>query len=211
MAMSHASPEPVAVAILAKAPVAGLAKTRLIPALGAEGAAALQARLIVRAIATACAAGCGPVTLWAAPDASHPMFQEMAVRHSIVLAVQPYGDLGARMHAACTATRGPVLIIGTDCPALTPDHLRDAAQVLRAGRDAVAIPAEDGGYVLIGLTRPVPALFSDMIWSTSEVMEETRRRMAGHGLRWQELVPLWDVDRPEDLPRMRMLDAGLLS
>jgi uncharacterized protein len=209
--MSRASLEPVAIAILAKAPVPGFAKTRLIPALGAEGAAALQARLIARAVATACAAGCGPVTLWATPNAVHSLFQKMAARYSIALAVQPEGDLGARMHAACAAARGPVLIIGTDCPALTTDHLRDAAQVLRAGRDAVVIPAEDGGYVLIGLTRPVPALFSDMIWSTSEVMGETRRRMAAQGLRWRELPPLWDVDRPEDLARMRMLDTGLLG
>ena len=66
--MSGASPEPVAVAILAKAPLPGLAKTRLAPALGADGAAALQARLIERAAETARAANVGPVTLWAAPD-----------------------------------------------------------------------------------------------------------------------------------------------
>ena len=102
------------------------------------------------------------------------------------------------------------LIIGTDCPALATDHLREAAQALRDGHDAVVIPAEDGGYVLIGLRRPAPALFSDMIWSTSEVMEETRRRIAALGLAWQELPPLWDVDRPQDLPRLRMLAPELL-
>ena len=76
--MARASPEPVAVAILAKAPLPGFAKTRLAAALGADGAAALQARFIARATETARAAGIGPVTLWAAPDEDHPAFQTLA-------------------------------------------------------------------------------------------------------------------------------------
>jgi len=209
--MSRASPEPVRIAILAKAPVPGLAKTRLAPAIGAHGAAALQARLIMRAVASACAAQCGPVTLWAAPDASHSVFQDLAARLPLTLACQPDGDLGARIHAACVAARGPVLIIGTDAPALTPDHLRDAAQALRGGGDAVVIPAEDGGYVLIGLARPTPSLFTGMIWSTSEVMADTRRRIAAARLAALELAPLWDVDRPEDLTRLRAFAPELLD
>ena len=201
----------MAVAILAKAPIAGLAKTRLAPVLGTHGAAALQARLTTRAVATACAAQCGPVTLWAAPDPSHPLFQDLAARCPITLARQPDGDLGARMHAAAVAAPGMVLIMGTDCPVLTADRLREAAQALRTGRDAVVIPAEDGGYVLIGLARPTPALFTGMTWSTSEVMAETRRRMTTQSLTWQELPPMWDIDRPEDLARLRTLDASLLG
>src|SRR5215471_20947336 len=118
------SPEPVAVAILAKAPLPGLAKTRLAPALGADGAAALQARLIERAVETARAADIGPVTLWAAPDQDHPAFQTLAALFGVKLAPQPDGDLGARMLAAIAAAGGPVLVIGTDCAALAPDHLR---------------------------------------------------------------------------------------
>ena len=95
--------EPVAVAILAKAPLPGFAKTRLIPVLGAEGAALLQARLVERAVATACAARLGPVTLWAAPDESHALFQAIGARFGIALARQDNGDLGARMLAASGA------------------------------------------------------------------------------------------------------------
>lgn len=200
-----AKAEPIAIAVLAKAPVAGFAKTRLIPALGADRAAQLQTRLIERMVDTACAAGVGPVTLWAAPDESHSTFQALRHDHDIALARQPDGDLGARMLAALDASIGPCLVVGTDCPTLMPMHLRNAAEILRGGSDAVVCPAEDGGYVLIGLRRPQPALFAQMPWSTDAVMTETRRRMRHHALTWQEPVTLWDVDRPEDLPRLRGL------
>jgi rSAM/selenodomain-associated transferase 1 len=195
--------DPVAVAILAKAPIAGFAKTRLIPVLGARGAAVLQERLIERAVETACAAAIGPVTLWATPDESHPVFQSIGARLGITLARQADGDLGARMLAAITAANTCVLLIGSDCPALTLEHLRTAADVLRDRAPAVVIPAEDGGYALIGVRTPDPALFSDMPWSTPLVMNETRRRLRTLGLTWHEPVTLWDVDLPQDLERMR--------
>jgi uncharacterized protein len=197
--------EPIAVAVLAKAPIAGFAKTRLIPVLGAEGAARLQERLIECAVATACGAATGPVTLWATPDERHPAFQAIAARHGIALAAQGDGDLGARMLAAIAAANGPALVIGADCPALTPAHLR--ADVLRAGTDVVVLPAEDGGYVLIGTRSPQPALFSDMCWSTPRVMDDTRQRLRALGLTWCEPTTLWDVDLPGDLARLA--DIGL--
>ena len=180
--MSRANPEPVAVAILAKAPLPGLAKTRLAPALGADGAAALQGRLIERAVETARAANVGPVTLWAAPDQDHPAFQTLA---------------------ALDAARGPAIVIGTDCPALQPAHLSAAAAALVGGVDAVVVPVEDGGYALIGMREPQPALFAAMPWSTAGVMPETRRRLTRLSLSWREPARLWDVDLPEDVERMK--------
>src|SRR5262245_52658573 len=100
----------VAVAVLAKAPLPGFAKTRLVPVLGADGAAVLQARLIARAAATACAADIGPVTLWVTPDERHPALQEIAARLAVTLTRQRDGDLGARMLAAIEAARAPVLV-----------------------------------------------------------------------------------------------------
>jgi rSAM/selenodomain-associated transferase 1 len=200
--MPRATAEPVAIAVLAKAPLPGLAKTRLIPALGADGAAMLAARLIERAIATAQTAALGPVTLWCAPDESHPVFAAMPQKYGVALARQPDGDLGARMHEAAVAANRPALVIGSDCPALTAAHLREAADALR-DHDAVLIPAEDGGYVLIGLRGPQSGLFSDMEWSTAMVMDETRRRMQALALSCRELTPLWDVDSPADLARLQ--------
>src|SRR5262245_51055609 len=204
-----AAAEPVSIAILAKAPVAGFAKTRLIPALGAGRAARLQARLTDRTVDTACAADTGPVTVWATPDETHASFQALRAHPKVALARQPDGDLGGRIFAALKASGGPTLVIGTDCPAMMPAHLRKAADVLRSGADAVVYPAEDGGYVLIGMRKPLAALFAGMSWSTAEVLAETRRRMRVHRLTWQEPVTLWDIDVPEDLVRLRGL--GLLD
>jgi glycosyltransferase A (GT-A) superfamily protein (DUF2064 family) len=111
------------------------------------------------------------------------------------------------MCAAMAAARGPALIIGTDCPALTPDHLRMGADVLRRFCDAVLFPAEDGGYALIGLRIPNPAIFEQMPWGTSGVLGKTRRRLRQLGLSWHEPVTLWDLDLPEDLDRLG--DTGL--
>ena len=207
--MFLASREPVAIAILAKAPLPGLAKTRLAPALGADGAAALQARLIERAVETARAAEIGPVTLWAAPDQDHPAFQALAALFGVALARQPDDDLGARMLAALVAADGPAMVIGTDCPALAPAHLRAAAEALDAGIDVVVVPVEDGGYALIGMREPQPRLFTDMPWSTAGVMAETRRRLVRLSLSWREPARLWDVDLPADVERLRR--EGLAS
>jgi rSAM/selenodomain-associated transferase 1 len=175
--------------------------------LGAHAAAVLQERFIARAVSTACSAKVGPVCLWASPDAGHAVFRELAPL-PLSLAVQPRGDLGERMLAATVAARGPALVIGTDCPALTPAHLRAAAGHLAAGRDAVVIPAEDGGYVLIGARAPQPELFADMPWGTAAVMRETRRRLKRAGLAWHEFAPLWDVDVAADLERLRREGYG---
>ena len=112
---------------------------------------------------------------------------------------QPEGDLGARMLAAIGER--PTLVIGTDCPALTPAHLQEAAVALTRA-DVVLIPAADGGYVLIGARKPQPALFDNMAWGTDTVLAETRARVAALGLACIELDPLWDVDTESDLTRM---------
>lgn len=196
-----------AVAILAKAPVAGLAKTRLIPALGAEGAARLAERLLRHATAQALAAGLGPVTLWATPDLSHPIWTALQQQTGRIpaLALQPPGDLGHRMEHAFRATGGPLLLIGTDMPGLDATVLQAAAAQL-SEHDAVLVPALDGGYGLVGLRQATPAalqtLFEDMSWSTATVMATTRQRLAAAGLRHAELPVLPDIDEPADLQHL---------
>jgi rSAM/selenodomain-associated transferase 2/rSAM/selenodomain-associated transferase 1 len=196
---------PASVAILAKAPVPGLAKTRLMPLLGAAGAARAQRRFALQTLATARTASTGAVTLWCAPDASHRFFRALAQRHGVAVLAQPGGDLGHRMAAAMTehflrTPRTPLLIVGTDCPVLKPGHLQQAADVLQTA-DAVLIPAEDGGYVLIGLRAPVPGVFSHVEWSTPQVLAQTRERLRAAGATWVELATLWDVDEPADWMR----------
>lgn len=187
--------------IFARAPTAGAAKTRLIPLLGAAGAARLQARLTRRALTTALAAGIGPVQLWGAPDAGHPFFSALATEQRITLHAQCAGDLGSRMRHAASQALGHypmTLLMGTDCPLLLPADLRRAVAVLRQGRDAVLIPAEDGGYVLLGLTRLAPGLFHPIDWGTDQVLAQTRAALGRQACDVAELSTLPDLDRPED-------------
>lgn len=193
-----------AIAVLAKAPIPGFAKTRLIPAIGAHAAAVLQERLTERAVATACAAGVGPVTLWCSPTIDRASFQDLARRFPVLLRQQPDGDLGGRMLGAIAAHNGPTLVIGTDCPALAAEDLRAAAAALE-NADAVLIPAEDGGYVLIGTRAIYPDLFAGLAWGTPQVLSQTRARIAALGLKCIELPTLWDIDTDADLVRLEML------
>ena len=204
--------EPVRIAILAKAPIAGYAKTRVIPALGAHAAARLQRRFTRDAVRVAMEAALGEVVLWCAPNATHRFFRALQRTTGIRCTDQPDGDLGERMlRAAATDsavdTRQAVLIMGTDCPALRPHHLRAAADAL-TGADAVFIPAEDGGYVVMGLQRPQPGLFAGMTWSTASVMAETRQRAESLALQIRELPTMWDVDTPADLPRLQAFESA---
>lgn len=204
-----AKPSPTRIAILSRAPLPGQTKTRLIPALGAQGAADLHLRFLQRTVQTAFAAQLGSVNLWCTPDSSHPAFTACQQLGPLKLHTQSSGDLGARMLATLAANT-PTLIIGTDCPALTPEHLQQAASVL-SGSDAVLIPAEDGGYVLIGLRQPDARLFSNMTWGCATVLAYTRQRLRDAGLRWVELPTLWDVDEAADLTRLATFAPELLK
>lgn len=206
--MRRSSPDArIGINILARAPIPGQAKTRLMPRLGADGAARLQRWLLQRAVATALVADVGPVTLWCTPDIRHPDFHLCRAFGPVCLRAQPEGDLGARMLAAVEQSTTPAgtLVIGTDCPALTPARIKDAAEHLRHGDDAVLLPAEDGGYVLIGLRAAEAGAFADIAWGGAEVAAQTRVRLADLGWHWSEPALLWDVDRPDDLDRLARL------
>lgn len=200
------------VLVFARAPVAGSVKTRLIPLLGDHGAAALYRSLVERALVIARESAVGPVELWCTPTTDDEFFAACRDRFHLTLHGQREGDLGARMlnafEDALTRSRH-VLLTGSDCPSLTAADLRAAARALREGRDAVFCPAEDGGYVLVGLSQAMPALFDAMTWGTATVMEETRQRLHNLGWRWHELPVRWDVDRPQDY--QRLVREGILS
>jgi rSAM/selenodomain-associated transferase 1 len=187
--------------VMAKLPRAGLTKTRLIPALGADGAARLAERLLREAAREACAAAIGEVELCLAPHADDPLARELAATHGLTLAAQVAGDLGARLLDALS--RGlqqadTVLLMGTDAPALNAELLREAAAAL-AGHDAVLVPAADGGYALIGLKQPLRTCFEQMPWSTAEVLATTGARLSAAGLSWTTTRSVHDIDTPQDL------------
>jgi len=186
--MSWRADTRTSVVVFAREPRAGRVKTRLIPLLGAEGAARLHARLVAYALATARTARLGKVELWSTRR-------------------QRGADLGARMRHAFAHTlrrAARVILMGADAPALRPSHLRRAARWLAGGADAVFAPAEDGGYALVALRRAAPPrLFEGIEWGGPHVMAQTRARLAALGWRWRELPEVWDVDQPEDVARLR--------
>ncbi len=198
------------IAIMAKAPLPGLAKTRLAPRLGEAGAAALAAQMLHHALAQAARADLGAVTLWGAPDLSHPAFAQAQQDHGVTLAQQPALDLGARMAHVFEQASEPLLLMGSDAPGVTATVLRQAALAL-SDQPIVFVPALDGGYALVGLRQPTAALlhtlFADMSWSTSQVMEQTRERLQLAGYAWTELPAVADIDEPADLAH---LPAGWL-
>lgn len=199
---AHVTPE-AKVIVFAKAPEPGKTKTRLIPMLGADGAARLHEKLIRHAVTTAGAARLGPVELWSTPSSAHPVFADLAMAHAVTLREQPPGDLGSRMHAAlddALATHAYGLLIGSDCLEYSASYLVTALDALACGNDAVLGPAADGGYVLIGLARNHPALFKDIEWGSATVLAATRARLQELGWRFRELPVLHDIDRPEDVP-----------
>ncbi|MEO8629635.1 MAG: TIGR04282 family arsenosugar biosynthesis glycosyltransferase [Betaproteobacteria bacterium] len=149
----------------------------------------------------------GSVTIWCTPDPLHRFFRALERTADVQCRTQIGDDLGQRMLGAFEhdCAHGPLLLIGTDCPMLTAEHLRDAANCLLEGDHAVFLPTEDGGYGLIGLQRPLRALFDGIQWSTARVMTQTRERLRSLRAVWREPAILWDVDRPEDLPRLAAL------
>lgn len=199
----------VDIAVFARAPVAGQAKTRLIPRLGAAGAARLQRQLIERALARARSVRGARVTLWTTADDADTRALAEAARAPVRL--QQGHDLGERMSNAFAETLDgarPMLLIGTDCPVQTAADLETAIAALRDA-DAVIQPAEDGGYVLIGMKQFHPALFEQVAWGSATVLATTRARATDRGVRLAELPLSWDLDRSDDLDRA--LALGLVD
>ena len=202
-------PAKASVAILAKAPVAGLAKTRLMPALGAAGAARAQRRFSLQTIQTAILSQLGALTLWCTPHPEHRHFRAIRQRLDIATQAQPEGDIGERMRFAAEThfannDAPPLLIIGTDCAVLAPGHLQEAARSLLT-HDVCLIPAEDGGYVLIGMRTMIPEVFQEVAWSTSAVLAQTLSRCALAGASVAQLPTLWDIDEPADWQRWQAM------
>lgn len=201
-----------AIIVFAKAPLPGAVKTRLIPLLGEEGAAALHVKLVRRTLDTLRAASLKNVQLHCTPGTDDPFFWFCSGHYGVTLHQQATGDLGERMRVAlenALDNHSAALLVGTDCAALTARHLRQAERALREGDDAVFVPCEDGGYALVGLKQAGAALFDGIAWGDDLVMAETRARLQQLGWRWRELETLWDVDRPEDYDRL--MRSGLLD
>lgn len=188
--------------VFARVPALGLVKTRLAAGVGAPAALEIYHELL--GITRAAIAESGvPATIWLAGTAGPaPTEQESTEWPGLAACCQPAGDLGARMTAAFddafAAGAGRVAIIGTDCPGLRASHLTQALARLETA-DLVLGPATDGGYYLLGLRQPHPALFQQKAWSTDSVLRDTLADARRLGLRVALLPELRDVDNADDL------------
>jgi rSAM/selenodomain-associated transferase 1 len=195
-------PYACAVGVFARAPIAGQAKTRLIPRLGPEGAAQFQAALIADALRKL-----RPLS----PRLSRYLF--ISGGHStlfpsegnVTIVRQRGAGLGARLAHAFRKLLGchaAAVIIGTDSPLLPARLLRQACQELRAC-EAVLGPCPDGGYYLIGLRRFRPGMFAGVRWGTAHAFRDTLRCFLKQDMCCSILPPVADVDRPHDLLRLQ--------
>ena len=192
---------PIRIVIMAKASVAGFAKTRLIPALGGEGAAQLAKKMLHHTLATALASKLGSVEICATPDPADSVWQNLDLPSNVIWSAQGEGDLGQRMARAVARTTRhgeAILLIGTDCPAIDVFTLHEAAQALQ-DYDASLLPTYDGGYALLGLKKFNATPFDNMRWSTSTVAQETLKRMQQLGWKTKVLPTLHDIDETADL------------
>jgi hypothetical protein len=199
--------------VFAKAPIPGRVKTRLLSSMDGQAVAALHERLVWHSLHTAAESKVGPLELWAFPSKEHPFFLRCAERFKVKLHQQTDGDLGEKMSNAfdeALKRSGCALLMGTDCLSLDPGDLREAKGALEQGADAAISPTEDGGYVLIGLRRNEPRLFEAIAWGTDSVLDQTRERFRRLNWSWRELRRQWDVDRPEDVDRLKREGYGYL-
>ena len=197
--------------IFARYPVPGKVKTRLIPTLGAEGAAALHRRLLLRTLRSAQRACLSvPADLEIHFDGGTEQAMSCWLGDSGRYAPQRAGDLGERMTGAFEecfrAGSTAAILIGSDCPELGAEIISRAfARLMET--PVVLGPAQDGGYYLIGLRRPMPELFRDIPWGTDRVLAESLAVLERRGLKPALLDRLMDIDRPEDLPAWRRAAA----
>lgn len=194
---------PTRIVIFAKAPLPGMVKTRLIPLLGEKGAARLAKQLLEKTISEALDAGLGRPELCVSPAPSDSRW-EGHLPSEVHLSDQGDGDLGQRLANAASrvlAQGERIILVGTDCPELDAGRIRAAATLL-GSHDAVIYPARDGGYVLLGLARTDPSLFSDIAWSTGTVAATTIARIRALGWSLRVGDTLRDIDEPEDLQTM---------
>lgn len=198
--------------LFAREPLLGQVKTRLQPAMGQEQALLLYEAMLGRIATTLEDSNLAEWALCVTSNPSHETFVSLCNKKNIYL--QSGGDLGQKMSAAIAQALAQdevqsVIVIGSDCPAMSPAYLDAAIAVLDDGSDVVLGPAEDGGYVLLGSRRVIPELFDGIAWGSSEVLNATLRRLERLEISYQLLETLWDVDRPEDLGRLEELDPPL--
>jgi rSAM/selenodomain-associated transferase 1 len=197
--------------VFAKAPLAGEVKTRLQPRFTPQQSAAIHRRLVEHCLATVSTLADTVIELWVGSE--HPWWAELAATYSLELHYQQGADLGERMATAfqqALPMADKVVVIGTDCPFIDVGYLQQAFQQLDK-HDLVIGPADDGGYVLLGLKQPQPSLFQQVSWGSDQVLQQTLQRAQRSHLQCAQLAAHMDIDRPADVERLQLMRPALLQ
>ena len=198
--------------LFAKAPVEGKVNTRLIPGIGVQAATQLQRNLIHQRLSMLTQANLCAVNLMCAPDVQHECFLQCKQQYPVTLLEQSGRDLGTRMFNAIKDALQHYkycIVIGTDAPALDEEIIKQAIDVLQTGTEVVFVPAEDGGYVLVGLQQVYDFLFQGISWGSAEVMQQSKNKLDGKNIRYKELATCWDIDRLEDYQRYLVFNPDI--
>jgi len=202
-----------ALIIFAKTPILGTVKTRLIEKLGPQGSVDLHKQLTIHCIEMAVRSSRYSINLWCTPTPEHAFFEAFTSKYSLGLRQQEGANLGERMAFAIKETlesNDIAIIIGSDCPMLTHRDLELIIMKLENGYEAAIIPAEDGGYVLLGLRTFSPTLFKEIEWGGNNVFKKTKAHLLTLGWKWYQHETFWDVDRPNDLEWLNAFDNKFL-
>ncbi len=191
-----------ALTLLAKKPLPGLVKTRLLPHLTAEQAAELAMMMLAETVANAVRHWRGPVSLLISPDPDHPDLIELASEFNLPMSAQSPGDLGQKMEEALIygLERAPAAaVMGCDLPHITGSLLAYASAKLDAGANVIG-PAADGGFFFAGIQTGAPGLFANIQWSTATVFAQALKSAVKVGLHYDVVLPCQqDIDEIEDL------------
>ncbi|KPP97160.1 TIGR04282 family arsenosugar biosynthesis glycosyltransferase [Marinobacter sp. HL-58] len=212
--MGKTEPDSVRVMQFAKWPEAGKVKTRLMPELGAEGAMDAHVRLSLAVLENLVASGYDVRFLWdrpldTAPSAALPIIERLE-DFGVGQSWQQGDMLGERMTRALASGLeevGKAVIVGSDCPSVDADYVRQAVAALD-DVDVVLGPSDDGGYVLIGARKLAPRMLADVAWGTDQALRQTCDRLTKAGLSFAVLPEKWDVDEPADWRRFVGQPAG---
>lgn len=204
------------IVIFAREPILGSVKTRLAPAIGEQAALDLYKSMATRVISRSRSSGLAEVELWVSSNIDNKYFLSICNKRDIYL--QSEGDLGAKMASAMAEVlrrqeTENLILIGTDCPAIDYDYLQEALYQLNSAAEGasrvVVGPAQDGGYVLIGMNRNIPGLFEGIKWGSASVLEDTLGYLKRGAIDYHLLAELWDVDRAEDLQALAGLEPPI--
>lgn len=198
--------------VFAREPVAGHVKTRLARSIGDQAAVQFHQEIVTKTVDMAANSGLAELELHVSGNMEHPFFRFLADQYSMRICLQEGNDLGEKMFYALKKALDHAsycILIGTDCPVMTADYLKQAFHILEKGMDAVIGPAEDGGYVLIGASRIDISWFNNIDWGSQHVLAQSRQRLTANNARYEELQQLWDVDHIDDLHRWRLTSSTL--